>query len=138
VGYSYPTTTGYVRHAFLYSGSTMTDLGTLGGQYSYAWGINDSGQVVGEAYTTGDAAIHAFLYSGSTMTDLNTMIDPNSGWILTDASAINDAGQIAGKGMNSRYQNHAFLLTPVPEPSTFTLLGISIVGLLAYSWRKRQ
>ena len=28
--------------------------------------------------------------------------------------------------------------TVVPEPSTFLLLGMNIVGLLAYAWRKRR
>jgi probable HAF family extracellular repeat protein len=38
-----------VKHAFLYNGAddTMTDLGTLGGLYSFAMGINIHGQVVG-------------------------------------------------------------------------------------------
>ncbi|MCX5635302.1 MAG: HAF repeat-containing protein, partial [Planctomycetota bacterium] len=44
---------------------TITDLGTLGGSYSRAIGINDSGKVVG----LGDIsdASHAFLYDGITM-----------------------------------------------------------------------
>ena len=48
---------------------TLTDLGTLGGTYSQAWGINNAGQVVGQANIPNEAE-HAFLYSGSTMTDL--------------------------------------------------------------------
>ena len=35
--------------AFLYSNGKMTDLGTLGGTQSWAYGINASGQVVGES-----------------------------------------------------------------------------------------
>ncbi len=31
---------------------TVTDLGTLGGTQSYASGINDSGQIVGNAFTS--------------------------------------------------------------------------------------
>ena len=102
-------------------------LGTLGGTSSYAYGINNSGQVVGWAYTTGNAW-HAFLYNGSTMIDLNTLIDPLSGWTLRDAWDINDAGQIVGWGYNGR-QYHAFLLTPVPEPSTFVLICPALLGL---------
>ena len=54
---------GTTDHAFLYSGGQMQDLGTLGGVLSVAYGINDSGQIAGDAPTTsGDP--HAILYSG--------------------------------------------------------------------------
>src|SRR4051812_39684153 len=42
---------------------TITDLGTFGGTSSQALGINNSGQVVGWAYTAANAKQHAFLYS---------------------------------------------------------------------------
>ena len=44
---------------------TVIDLGTFGGATSIANAINNSGQVVGGAYTSGNAALHAFLHSGS-------------------------------------------------------------------------
>ena len=62
----------------LYSNGTMTDLGTLPGHlYSYAWGVNNRGQVAGAAQHSvpspgGSGGNRAFLYSGGTMTDLGT------------------------------------------------------------------
>ena len=39
------------QHAFIWdSANGMQDIGTLGGNTSYAVGINDSGEVVGYAY----------------------------------------------------------------------------------------
>ena len=37
----------------------IRDLGTLGGSWSKAWGINNQGQIVGAAYTTGANVEHA-------------------------------------------------------------------------------
>ena len=37
--------------------------------------------------------------------------------------------------MNPRGKWDAFLLTPIPEPSTFVLLAAGAVGLLGFAWR---
>src|SRR5687767_10631895 len=53
-------------------GFIVTELGTLGGNDSYATGINNAGQVTGNAKTaTGET--HAFLYSDGVMNDLGTL-----------------------------------------------------------------
>jgi probable HAF family extracellular repeat protein len=134
----YSTTTGNAaQHAFLYDG-TMHDLGTLGGTLSVGYGINASGQVTGYSYTTWAGGYHAFLYdSVSLMVDLNSLIDPLSGWVLLYGEGINDAGQITGHGTIGG-ETHAFLLTPVPEPSTLVLAALGILGLLAFRKRRRS
>jgi hypothetical protein len=45
------------------------------------------------------------------MRDLNSLIAPNSGLVLSAATAINVEGQITGRGMING-EEHAFLLTP--------------------------
>ncbi|HEY2119930.1 MAG TPA: hypothetical protein VGH37_12145 [Candidatus Acidoferrum sp.] len=106
-----------VPHAFLWSkGVGMQDLGVLsGGYYSFALGINDLGDVVGNSqyannYSSGE---HAFIWSKEKkgMRDLNDLIPRDSRWMLFDARAINNQGQIVGSGIVNQ-QTHAFLLTP--------------------------
>lgn len=130
--------------AFLYDGDTLHDLGLMpDGATSSAAGINDHGLVVGWGYTFrenyGDGlGTHAFLYDGASIHDLNDLIDPASGWMLSCASDINNHGQIVGSGRNALGQWHAFLLTPVPEPSSIMSLGTAILalaGMLRYRRR---
>ena len=106
-------------HAFLYSGGTMSDLGTLvGGNYSQGWGINNSGQMTGTAWMPGDVLVHAFLYSGGTMSDLGTLGGDNSqGW------SINDFGQVTGNAQIAGGNYHAFLYSDGTMSDLGTLVG---------------
>lgn len=71
---------------------TFTDLGTLGGTYSYAAAINNAGQIVGHSYTSGDMGVHATLWDGNTIKDIGSI----SGATSSQATGINDAGLIVG------------------------------------------
>ena len=63
-----------MRHAVLWDPVTgKTDLGTLGGDESDAWAVNERGQVTGAA-ATASGERHAFLWDPVTgMTDLGTL-----------------------------------------------------------------
>jgi hypothetical protein len=65
------------------------------------------------------------------MLDVNNLIDSALGITLINARGINDEGQIVANGVYSNdFNNHAFLLTPVPEPSTLGMLGLAGLWLL--------
>lgn len=74
--------------AFLLRGLEVKDLGTLGGDWSVANGINESGHVVGAAGLP-DGTGRAFLYQNGVMRDLGGF-----GATRSEATAINGKGQI--------------------------------------------
>jgi probable HAF family extracellular repeat protein/autotransporter-associated beta strand protein len=108
-----------VLHPFLYNGKTMVDCGTLGGDYGNAGGMNDLDQIVGYSYLANNTTQNAFIYGNGVMTNLNSLIPAGSGWTLTGASGINDAGLIAATGVNGSGQTHTFLLTPMAPTLTW-------------------
>ena len=80
-------------HAVLWAGSTITDMGNLGGTFNFPGEINSHGQVIGISAITGNTTGHAFLWQkGSIMTDLGTL----PGDFFSFAFGINDEGVIVG------------------------------------------
>jgi probable HAF family extracellular repeat protein len=80
-------TSAGVRSREIYPGGVVvaaSDLGILSGTLNDACAVNASGQ---------------------------TVVPAGSGWVLNQASGINDSGQIAGFG-TILGQTHAFLITP--------------------------
>jgi probable HAF family extracellular repeat protein len=90
-----------VKAASFYS---ITDLGTLGGEESYANAINNSGQVVGWSYTSSGAQ-RGFLWENNAMTNLGTLPGGNA----SEARSINNNGDIVGWSTTASDQQHAVL-----------------------------
>lgn len=82
--------------AVVHDGSGLNFLGSPSGT-SYAYGINDSGQIVGKY---GDSN-QAYTYSGGTFTNIGTA--------GSSAASINNAGQIVGTQQTPDWQTYGFV-----------------------------
>jgi probable HAF family extracellular repeat protein len=112
VGYSMTWQPGGLRRAFLWEGVALRVLGTLGGAQSAACAINNSGQIVGWAFTTAGAQ-HAFVWEDGQMFDLNDLIPPTPDYVLVASYHINNQGVISGIAyMAGTTIPRGFLLTP--------------------------
>ena len=75
----------------------VTDLGTLGGSYSYAYGISETGEVAGGAATvnqTDGAQQTGFLWSKGQIANIGTLGGPGSG-LSSEAGGPNASGESA-------------------------------------------
>jgi probable HAF family extracellular repeat protein len=138
-------------HAFYYDAHVgLVDIHTPGrAGSSIGLGLNGMGQVVGRLDLPGLGS-RAFLWSSGTgMLDLNGLIDRSLGWTLTEATGINNAGQIIGNG-TFRGRTRGFVISvradeyrisaagAVPEPSSLWLLaGAGATGAAVWIARRR-
>lgn len=92
-----------LSEAFLYSGGTMTSLGTLGGKSGIGNAINISGQVAGYSQNA-SGTYRAFLSSGTKLLDIGDL-----GGGSAVAYGINDSGDVVGSAVTADGENHPFL-----------------------------
>ena len=118
-GFSNDATGG--QRAFRHAGTTMVNLGTLGGSVSNGLDINANGDVVGFSTTSGPNGARAFIHTGGQMLDLGTL-----GGATSSAQSINDAGQIVGQAATAAGESSAFLYT---EGVMFDLNTLVVSGL---------
>ena len=127
---------------FRWQNGIKTDLGSLGGSAGNALSINSSGVVVGTSNTANNVS-HAFIWEDNQIFDLNSLLVNGSGWQLTQATAINDLGQIVGYGFytdsNGQTTTRAFVAEGVPEPEVYTggVFALASLGLIR-SFRKKK
>jgi probable HAF family extracellular repeat protein len=77
-------------------GYEVIDLGTLGGEFTWPFALNNRGEVVGTSATAGGKS-RPFLWRDGAITDINP-----PGEDLQEARTINDVGAIAGSGGQGR------------------------------------
>ena len=113
------------NHAVFWDGNPLDhaiDLGTFGGSESWAYGLNNRGNVVGWAELS-DSTYHAFVWNGTAMTDLGTL-----GGYFSAAFGVNDEGDIVGFALDTYGDTHAVEWVPVPEPtSTGAVIAAGLV-----------
>lgn len=124
--------------SFLLSGSSVIPIDVPGSTTTFAYGINNIGEIVGQ-YGTASGGQFGFLLSGGVYT---TIAVPGPSGTTTTAFGINDLGEIVGTYVENGTAN-GFLATPdvsaVPEPAGFTmLLGAFAVGGLAWTKKRRR
>ncbi len=112
-----------VTHGFVYQNGRVTDIGHLGGSYSFGFGINIKGDVTGLS-ARADGQRHAFIYSAGRMSDLGTL-----GGTTSVGYAINASKQVAGESTLPSGVSHAF----VYSQGQLTDLGAAIETMLGKS-----
>jgi probable HAF family extracellular repeat protein len=121
-----------IKHAFLYREGVMTDLGvgscTASDAQSFAFRINDSGQIAGSAcflLPSGNTT-RAFMYDAGVMTDLGALYSGGTSW----GTAINSSGHVAGHAATSEGRVHAMIY----KDGVMTDLGSLGSGTRKGSW----
>lgn len=110
-------TRGGDARAFLFEAGVLSDIGDFPGSLFSTVDATAGGVSVGYFFAP-DGSQRATVHTATDGSrDLNTAIAGDAGWVLSEATTVNDQGQIAGAGMLAG-ATAAFRLTPVPGDTT--------------------
>ena len=94
--FSCDNSAGWEYGSFIFYNGSLSKLPDFGNGHTVAVGINKFGQVVGSSEylpDNGQRRMHAFSWHNSVMTDIGTL----PGDVESEATAVNDLGQIIGR-----------------------------------------
>jgi hypothetical protein len=137
VGSATGSATGNQQHAVLWLGSaeSMVDLHPVGFDRSEAFDTAN-GLQVGEGVPVGGDR-HALVWSGtaSSFVDLHLLLEP--GFAYSMAATIDDAGNVYGIARTDDGVYHAIRWSPVPEPSSTSVILLAL-GRMLIARRRRD
>ncbi len=105
----------------------VTMLGTLGGAYSGAYDINESGVITGHSYTSTENLLQTqgFVYESGVMTSLGTVSSPTG---YSRGHGINDAGAIVGRTSAVNFTDSDKHMTYWADDGTLVFHGDKVTG----------
>lgn len=106
------------------------DPGTPGGTRTVTIGINSSGRIAGQS-SPANGRLHGLLIDGGVVVGVDNLIDPMSGFTTTARRGINSSGRIVADGVGSGGLFHAYLRSPVPEPSSPAPFAVGLGSVAA-------
>ncbi len=116
VGFYLPTADTSI--GFLDTGGAISSIDPFGSTFTQALGINNTGEIVG-FYTDANGVQHGYTDIGG----IFSSFDP-AGSVNTTINGVNSLGQLVGFATIDD-NVVGFVATPVPEPATWSLLGIT-------------
>jgi probable HAF family extracellular repeat protein len=97
--------------AFRWTDGAITDVGTLGGNYSFASAVSyDGSVVVGQSNTQNNSQTRAFRWENGIMVDLGTLVPENQNGYSYAINVSGDGSTVVGVSTvdSNQYYSHAF------------------------------
>jgi hypothetical protein len=131
VGFYQPDAGLTTSLGFVDEGGTIITLDPFSSTFTQALGVNDLGEIVG-FYVDGSGVQHGYIDNNGAFTSFDPPFSAS-----TTINGINDKGDIVGFYTNPTTDTvDGFVGTPVPEPSTWSMLLAGFAGLGFLGYRK--